>query len=282
MKPKGLGKGLSAIFETESQNSLSVYTHSNQIDISLIVANQKQPRTKFDQAAIEELAQSIERLGVIQPITVREIDGGRYEIISGERRFRASQMAGLTTIAAYVRTADDRELLEMALVENIQREELGALEIAIALNRLTQELGLTQQELSKSVGQRRSTVANFLRLLTLSPSVQQALRDQQITMGHAKVIAGFDDFGQQEALLKRIIGGNLSVRGAEDMAAKHQNVKKAIKNEAKSDFSRFCLPLEQVFGKNNVKIEAKTKGGRITITFASQIELSQIVERLKH
>lgn len=277
----GLGKGLSAIFETETANVRSAITHSNEIEIEHIVANVGQPRRKFDEAALDELADSIKRLGVIQPITVRAIEDGKYEIISGERRYRASKKAGLTNIPAYVRTAGDAQLLEMALVENVQREELGALEIAIALHRLTDELGLTQEALSQSVGRRRSTVANYLRLLTLSPAVQGALAEDKITLGHAKVIAGFDSIEEQETLLGKIIKGKLSVRATEDALTATKAAQKPKKKTVKTDYSRFSSPLEQVFGKNNVKIEAKAVGGRITINFASDIELSQIVERLK-
>lgn len=281
MKSTGLGKGLSAIFETETANSRTTITSSNDIDIELVAPNAGQPRTQFDQTALEELASSIKRLGVIQPITVRAIDGGKYQIISGERRYRASIKAGLKTIPAYIRTVGDTELLEMALVENVQREDLGALEIAFALRRLTEELGLTQEALSMSVGRRRSTVANYLRLLTLSPAVQQALGEEKITLGHAKVIAGYSNAEDQDALLAKIIKGKLSVRAIEDLVSTEKTAKKSKKKPVQTDFSRFSSPLEDVFGKNNVKIEARKQGGRITINFASDIELSQIVERLK-
>lgn len=282
MKSTGLGKGLSAIFETETANARSAITHSNEIDIASVVANQGQPRTQFDEVALEELAASIKRLGVIQPITVRAIDGGKYQIISGERRYRASKKAGLRTIPAYIRTVGDTELLEMALVENIQREDLGALEIAFALRRLTEELGLTQEALSESVGRRRSTVANYLRLLTLSPAVQQALAEEKITLGHAKVIAGYDTATEQDALLAKIIQSKLSVRATEEVVVTTKAAKKPAAKKLATDYSHFSSPLEQVFGKNNVKIESKARGGRITINFASDIELSQIVERLKN
>lgn len=281
-KPLGLGKGLSAIFDTEtSHTARTTITHSFEIALNKINPNQEQPRTIFDEESIEELAQSIKRLGVIQPITVREIEDGRYQIISGERRYRASKKAGLSKIPAYVRKVNDSDLLEMALVENIQREELGALEIAFTLKRLVEELGLTQENLSQSIGKRRSTVANYLRLLTLSPLVQQALRDNLITMGHAKVIAGYQSEQEQEELLALIIAKQLSVRGAEEIVAAKRNKKSVAPLAQKRDFSNFASPLEEIFGKRNIKIEGKKKGGKISINFASDLELSQIVERLK-
>lgn len=280
-KPLGLGKGLSAIFETETQNSRASITHSYEIDIDRIKPNKGQPRTKFDDAAIQELAVSIGRLGVIQPLTVRETERGQYQIISGERRYRASLKAGLKQVPAYVRSVNDAELLEMALVENIQREELGALEIAFTLKRLIEELGLTQEALSLSVGKRRSTVANYLRLLSLSPAIQQSLQSQTITMGHAKVIAGFETPEEQEEMLTKIVSKKLSVRATEELVIVSNLTKKTKKVVRKVDYSTFAAPLEQVFGKRNVKIESKAKGGKISINFASDIELSQIVERLK-
>lgn len=278
-KPLGLGKGLSAIFETETQNIQTATVYSYELELKKIKANAEQPRREFDSEALEELSQSIKRLGVIQPITVREVEGGGYEIISGERRYRASKLAGLTTIPAYVRTVDDTKLLEMALVENVQREELGALEIALTLRRLTEELGVTQEALAESIGKRRSTVANYLRLLTLCPAVQEALRSEVISMGHAKVIASIEGDEAQETLLQKIISGSLSVRATEELLTKD---KKAKKTTQKGDYSALTEELAQVFGKKSVKIEGTTKGtGKISIKFASQLELSQIINRLK-
>ncbi len=278
-KPLGLGKGLSAIFETETQNIEIATVHSWEIELSKIKPNESQPRTLFDDEAIAELAGSIKRLGVIQPITVREV-GSHYEIISGERRYRASKEAGLTTIPAYVRKVDDAKLLEMALVENIQREELGALEIALTLQRLTEELGVTQEALALSIGKRRSTVANYLRLLSLCPAVQEALRSEKISMGHAKVIASLESEEEQEKFLLKIILGKLSVRAAEDLLTKVATPKKT-KKVVGTDYSNFYDELAQVFGEKNVKIEGAARGnGKISIKFASAIELSQIVKRL--
>ncbi len=280
-KTLGLGKGLSAIFETETQNINSAITTSSEIEIQKIVANRNQPRKEFDSEALQELSNSIKRLGIIQPITVRKIGGEKYEIISGERRYRAAKMAGISAIPAYIRTADDSEVLEMALVENIQREELDPIEIALTTRRLIDELGLTQEQLAESIGKRRSTVANYLRLLTLSPAVQSALKSSKISMGHAKVIASVEGDEAQELLLTKVVEGELSVRATEALL-KDQPLPKPKQAKGPSEFAHYAEPLEQIFGKRNIKIESKKKGGRLSISFASALELSQIVERLKN
>ncbi len=290
-KPLGLGKGLSAIFETEDNNVTTAITTSFEIPIKEIKPNKEQPRTVFDQQAIDELSSSIKRLGVIQPITVRAEEDGSYKIISGERRYRASVKAGLEKIPAYVRTADDAELLEMALVENIQREELGAIEIALTLERLIKELNVTQDALSKSVGKRRSTIANYLRLLTLSPAVQDALQNNVISMGHAKVIASVEGVEAQEGLLLEITRGGLSVRAAEQLLSSVKPAKTNAKpkstspatEELDSKLLNTIEPLEQIFGKKNVRVQGRSNGGgQISISFASSLELKQIVEKLKN
>ncbi len=280
-KTLGLGKGLSAIFETETQNINGAITHSSELELAKIRANASQPRTNFDSEALEELAASIKRLGVIQPITVRELDGDNFEIISGERRYRAAILAGISKIPAYIRTANDSEILEMALVENVQREELDPIEIALTIRRLIDELGVTQQELAHSIGKRRSTVANYLRLLTLSPAVQRALAQRLISMGHAKVIASLEGDEAQEELLAKVIKGELSVRATETLL-KGQGARVAVAKRDAGEFAHFSQPLEEIFGKRNIKIESKKKGGRLSISFASALELSQIVERLKN
>ncbi|WP_418561304.1 ParB/RepB/Spo0J family partition protein, partial [Rikenella microfusus] len=228
MKPKttGLGKGLGAIFEIEELNIPKQTAASRRdntvadIELARIVPNPGQPRTLFDEEALEELAQSISRLGVIQPITVKRIenpekDGAEYMIISGERRFRASQIAGLDTIPAYVREANDQTLLEMALVENIQREDLGAIEVALSLQRLIDECSLTQEILAERVGKKRSTIANYIRLLKLPAQIQSALNNDMISMGHARALLGLPGERQQLAMLAKIVKGHLSVRQTE-------------------------------------------------------------------
>ncbi len=215
-KKSALGKGLGALIkQSETEISDSPVNATNKIDISKIETNPFQPRTYFDQEALEELAASIRQLGIIQPITVREIDGGKYQIISGERRFRAAQIAGLTEIPAYVRHADDNNMLELALVENIQREDLDAIEVAISYQRLIDECQLTQESVSERVGKKRSTVANYLRLLKLPAEVQLAIRDGKLSMGHARALVNVEETEQQIHLLGEIVDHGMSVRQVE-------------------------------------------------------------------
>ncbi len=281
VKPLGLGKGLSAIFESQSKNDdPRIATSVYEVEISKISPNKSQPRTIFDAEAISELADSIRRLGVIQPITVRAIGGGDFEIISGERRYRASKEAGLDTIPAYVRSVDDAELLEMALVENVQREELGAMEIALTIKRLIEELGITQKALGESIGKRRSTVSNYLRLLSLSPKVQSALRDEQITMGHAKVVASVEEETAQEKFLDTIIEKKLSVRAAEELLANRAKTKVGRVAPA-NRYTEQKQQLEQSLGKRRVKVQEKGDGGgKVVISFKSQEELEALVGKL--
>lgn len=218
----GLGKGLNAIFDTQHQsNALNVPGAGSivEVELSRIKPNPSQPRTMFEHESLQELSSSIARLGVIQPITIKEVGTGQYMIISGERRYRASQMAGLTTIPAYVRNADDDQVLEMALVENIQRQDLNAMEIAITLQRLMEECSLTQDTLSERVGKKRSTVANYMRLLRLPAEVQLAIRQDQLGMGHARALVSVEDIDVQLALVERIIAEGLSVRQVEELVA---------------------------------------------------------------
>ncbi len=188
-----LGRGLGALIEEAEPEVVAVrsVTGGTEIDIDLVETNPFQPRTVFDQEALDELASSIKEMGVIQPITVRETEKGRYQLITGERRFRAARMAGLTHIPAYIRTANDQGMLEMALVENIQREDLNAMDIAISYQRLVEECDLTQEDLSLRVGKKRATVSNYLRLLKLPAEIQIGLRDNRISMGHARVFGRY-------------------------------------------------------------------------------------------
>ena len=221
MKQKGLGRGLDAIFGTDKPNAiLKPMSEMAEIAIQDIIPNPTQPRTQFDEEALEELATSIRQLGVIQPITLRKRNkDGKYIIISGERRFRAASMAGLSSLPAYIREVDDENLHAMALVENIQRQDLNAIEIALGMQRLIQECNLTQDALSERVGKKRSTVSNYMRLLKLPNEVQLALKEGLISMGHAKAIAGVEE-RLQIKLLKRCIKRALSVRQAEELARK--------------------------------------------------------------
>lgn len=315
MKPKntGLGKGLGAIFEIEELNIPKQTAASRrdntvaEIELGRIVPNPGQPRTLFDEEALNELAQSIARLGVIQPITVKRIDNvpsidgddsaapaPEYMIISGERRYRASQIAGLDTIPAYVREANDQTLLEMALVENIQREDLGAIEVALSLQRLIDECSLTQEILAERVGKKRSTIANYIRLLKLPAQVQSALSNDMITMGHARALLSLPDERRQLAMLAKVIKGHLSVRQTEQavqqvLAAPGRRKKAEDPKEYPEYYSRLVERLEPLVG-SRISIKRKTVAakngdtivsGRITIDFESDRQVHEILKRLE-
>lgn len=233
-KKRAMGRGLGAILSAESKSNINSATDTgaeklvgNMVEVALedIYPNATQPRTYFDETALNELAQSIKNLGVIQPITLRK-DGDKFEIISGERRYRASKIAGLTSIPAYIRLVNDQELLEMALVENIQREDLDAIEVALTYQRLLEEIGLTQENLSSRVGKERSTITNSIRLLRLSPEIQNAIRSGEISAGHGRAIISVEDAELQQELFKRIIKEGLNVRQAEKAASELKNPKK--------------------------------------------------------
>jgi len=221
----GLGRGLNALiegsYETKSEREQRLVPHPvnsvGQIPVGQIEANPYQPRTHFDQEALAELADSIKMQGIIQPVTVRQMGTNSYQLISGERRLQASKLAGLETIPAYIRKADDQQMLEMALIENIQRENLNAIEIALSYQRLLSECNLRQEDLGERVGKNRSTVTNYLRLLKLPPDIQIGLRDAVIGMGHARALAGLDDAQQQLALFRRVVAEDLSVRRIEEI-----------------------------------------------------------------
>lgn len=307
MKPKntGLGKGLGAIFEIEELNIPKQTAASRrdntvaEIELTRIVPNPGQPRTLFDEEALEELAQSISRLGVIQPITVKRIENAKdgdpeYMIISGERRFRASQIAGLDTIPAYVREANDQTLLEMALVENIQREDLGAIEVALSLQRLIDECSLTQEILAERVGKKRSTIANYIRLLKLPAQVQSALGSDMITMGHARALLSLPNDKQQLAMLAKVIKGHMSVRQTEQavqaaLAAPARRKQAEEAREYPEYYSRLVERLEPLVG-SRISIKRKSVAakngdtvvsGRITIDFESDEQVKQILGRLE-
>lgn len=285
-KPKGLGRGLGAIFEIENKElpvreGKSVGSTFDEIAIATIIPNPKQPRTMFDEEALQELAESIRVLGVIQPITVKQEKGGRYTIISGERRWRASQLAGQETIPAYIRTeVDDQTLLEMAIVENVQREDLNAIEVALSLRRLVDECDLKQDELGDRIGKKRSTVANYMRLLKLPVEVQLALREDLITMGHARALLGLETSQQQIVFTKKIIKKGLSVRQTEEMV-KAAQTPKAAKPESDDEFpeeyARLVEQLEKVFTQE-ISIRKNNKGGgKIVIGFESDDDIQTIL-----
>ena len=284
MKQKGLGRGLDAIFGTDNVSvKAKPMNHMAEIAISEIIPNPTQPRTKFDDEALEELASSIRQLGVIQPITVKR-DGSRYIIISGERRWRASQIVGLETLPAYIREADDENLHAMALVENIQRQDLNAIEIALGMQRLIEECGLTQEAMAEKVGKKRSTVSNYMRLLNLPDEVQLALKEGLITMGHAKAIAGIDADRQVWAL-KRCLKKALSVRQAEELArklAEQGDVEPTAEEEYPESYSRLVERLEPYFSDNISIKRGKNGGGKIVIGFSSDEDIESFIKRLSN
>lgn len=286
-KTTGLGRGLSAILEAENYiDELPAVSRMEELDIELIIPNPKQPRTHFDDDALEELADSIATLGLIQPITVRREADGKYIIISGERRWRASRLAGRKTIAAYVREADDKELHEMALVENIQRQDLNAMEIAISLQRLIDECGVTQETVAQRVGKKRSTIANYLRLMQLSPEVQAALKANLITMGHAKAIAGVE-LEQQPHVVKKVIKKELSVRATEQLVKKLTDKQAAEANttEVADEFPEVYTKVVEQLSRllcEDIKIKRSADGsGKIIVGFASDQEVAALADRLE-
>ena len=281
MKQKGLGRGLDAIFGTDNVSvKAKPMNHMAEIAISEIIPNPTQPRTQFDDEALEELASSIRQLGVIQPITVKR-DGSRYIIISGERRWRASQIAGLETLPAYIRDVEDEDLHAMALVENIQRENLNAIEIALGMQRLVEECGLTQEAMAQKVGKKRSTVSNYMRLLSLPSEVQLALKEGVISMGHAKAIAALDHELQIKAL-KKCVKKSLSVRQAEELARKYTETPKAVETEEEypESYSRLVMEFERVLSDNISIKRTKSGGSKITIECVNDKEVELLLSRL--
>ncbi|MBO7286040.1 MAG: ParB/RepB/Spo0J family partition protein [Alistipes sp.] len=284
-KKRGLGRGLDAIFGdiTPAQQSKPM-SEMAEVAIADIFPNPLQPRTEFDEEALTELADSIAQLGVIQPITLKRRDDGKYIIISGERRWRASQRAGLETLPAYIREVDDENLHAMALVENIQRQDLNAIEIALGMQRLIDECGLTQEAMAEKVGKKRSTVSNYMRLLNLPSEVQLALKEGIITMGHAKAIAGIAPEEQLKAL-KKCIKKALSVRQMELLARKLSEAPKAATTvedeEYPESYSHLIDELERVFSENISIKRTKSGSCRITIECANDKEIERLLSRLE-
>jgi len=295
MNPKrnALGKGLSALLQNagtdittkSSENESAIAGSIAQLGIDQIEANPFQPRTYFEEEALNELAGSIKEMGLIQPVTVRKLGYDKYQLISGERRFRASQIAGLTHIPAYIRIANDKAMLEMALVENIQREELDAIEIALAYQRLIEEVKLTQEEVSEKVSKKRSTVSNYLRLLKLPPEVQLAIRKRVISMGHARALVNIEDAEKQLELLERILTESLSVRDIEE-AVRDSKANATAKPKAKVETA---LPdalrkqLSDLYARLKMDLEIKQQGkgkGQIQIRFKNEAELKTILDKL--
>lgn len=284
-----MGRGLGAILSAESKSSINSATDNgaeklvgNMVEVALedIYPNATQPRTYFDETALQELAQSIKNLGVIQPITLRK-DGAKFEIISGERRFRASKIAGLKTVPAYIRLVNDQELLEMALVENIQREDLDAIEVALTYQRLLEEIGLTQEHLSQRVGKERSTITNSIRLLRLHPSVQQAIRSGVISAGHGRAIIGVEDEKLQQLLFEKIVDEGLNVRQSERAASEIKNPRKEkgqVAKELPNHLRRVQKSLSDLLDVSvEIKSASKGKKGKIILDFNNEDELNKIL-----
>ena len=284
VKSKGLGRGLDAIFGTATPAQQSKpMTDMAEVSLSAIEPNPLQPRTMFDDEALQELSASIAQLGVIQPITLKPNGKGKYIIISGERRWRASQLAGLETIPAYIREVDDENLHAMALVENIQRENLNAIEIALGMKRLIEECGLTQEAMAEKVGKKRSTVSNYMRLLSMPSEVQLALKDGIITMGHAKAIGGLELDLQLKAL-KKCVKKSLSVRQAEELARKMAETPTTTKEvedeEYPESYSRLVMELERILSDNISIKRTKSGSSRITIECSNDAEVEQLIAKL--
>lgn len=290
----GLGRGLSALLDdtdavqhkpeigTSEIPSIGSISH---IQVSQIEVNPYQPRTDFDREALLELSDSIRLQGLIQPITVRRLGFNQYQLISGERRLRATKLAGLTEIPAYVRTANDQQMLEMALIENIQRENLNAIEVALSFQRMLDECNLKQEELGERVSKNRSSITNYLRLLRLPPSIQASIRDAQISMGHAKAILGLEQVDNQLYVYKEVIDKGFSVRKTEDLVRQILQQKTVPKAVSKSPSNSFQYQkIQDDLGSKfaaHVKLKAQGKGkGTIEIPFLSDDDLSRILELL--
>lgn len=282
MNPRrsALGRGLDSLISMDdvpARGSSAI----NDIDINLIAPNPDQPRSTFDEEALEELAASIKELGIIQPLSLRKVAPNSYQIIAGERRYRAAKMAGLASVPAYIRTASDSELTEMALIENIQREDLNAIEIALTFKKLLDQYNLTQERLSERIGKKRATVANFLRLLRLPAEVQLGLRDRRVDMGHARALLTIENPTDQLKLYTRIIKEGLSVRKVEELAKaiSQQRAKqpKPAPTESAKDYEILRKHLSSRFN-TDVQFSCNNSGkGKISFTFKNEDELARLI-----
>ena len=285
-KYPALGRGLDALISTNDVQTEGSST-INEIDVARIVPNPNQPRRDFDEESLQELAGSIAEIGIVQPITLRKMDDGTFQIIAGERRWRASKQAGLRTIPAYIRTADDENMMEMALIENIQREDLNAVEIALAYQHLIEQYGLTQEKLSERIGKNRTTITNYLRLLRLPAPIQMALRNKEIDMGHARPLLALDNPTLQIKLFQQIIKEKLSVRKVEEMVkalTEGESVKSGGKKitpkgaRLPEEYNALRSSLSKFF-QTKVQLTCSEKGkGKISIPFANEGELERIIE----
>ena len=286
-KKNALGRGLGALIDVGDEQREKPLLHSpsaiSEIPMKNIAVNPFQPRTSFDEDALNELVMSVKEHGIIQPITVRRSADNSFQLISGERRVRAAEKAGLKRIPAYVREAGDENMLELALVENIQREDLDAVEVAISYQRLIEEFSLTQERLGERVGKKRATIANYLRLLNLPVEIQTAIREKKITMGHARALAGIDDKDYQLEVFSKILSQDLSVRQVESLAKK-AGLKPAqdggAQEEFRSDYEDLREHLSHYFGAT-IEFKRSNKGtGHIVIPFKSDEDLQRIVSIL--
>lgn len=282
-----LGRGLDALISTEAVRPQGSSTIS-EVSIEQIEANPNQPRREFDEEALNELANSIREIGIIQPITLRQVDDNRFQIIAGERRWRASQIAGLKAIPAYIRTIKDENVMEMALVENIQREDLNAIEIALAYEHLITNTGMTQEKVSERVGKSRTAISNYLRLLKLPAQVQMALQNKEIDMGHARALLAIDSPSLQVKLFKEIQKNGYSVRKVEEMVQKLKNGENIVSGKKKIASNQQMPPEYSVlrehlsdFFKTKVQMTWSASGkGRISIPFANEEDLERIMSML--
>lgn len=292
-KQRSLGRGLDALISTDYVSGKEVETEGsssiNEIPLANITPNAEQPRTDFDEETLRELADSIRHIGLVQPITVYELTDqpGHYRIISGERRYRAAQLARLESLPAYVRTAADEQVMEMALIENIQREDLNAIEIALAFKKLMENYALTQEQLSDRVGKKRATIANYLRLLRLPAEIQMALKDAKISMGHARALLGVDDPELQLAFYEQVLSDSLSVRQVEQLVRDYLSESEAPgqkkspkRRAASSEYDVLSRRFSDLF-KTKVSMKVNDNGkGRITIPFESTEQLEEIIAML--
>ena len=290
-KKQALGRGLSALLNDPSNDIQSVQDKNAdkvignivELDLDFVEVNPFQPRTNFSEESLRELASSIKELGIIQPITVRKLGLNKYQLVSGERRFRASKLLGLETMPAYVRIANDQESLEMALVENIQRQDLDPIEIALSYQRLIDEINLTQEQMSERVGKKRSTIANYLRLLKLDPIIQTGMRDGFISMGHGRALITIEDQSIQLDIYEKILSNKLSVRETEGFVRDYnisEDSSTSLKNTVNDDIPKFVKKgitvFSEYFGhKIDVKVSKNGKG-KITIPFHSEEDFNRI------
>lgn len=290
VKRSALGRGLGALITDAAEDPkprTEAVAAIQELSLEDIRPNPYQPRSEFDEEALNELAASIKSIGIVQPITVRSVEEGKYEIIAGERRFRASKLAGLTTIPAYIRKTEDESLLELALIENIQREDLNAIEVAISYQRLLDECSLTQDALSERVGKKRTTISNYLRLLKLPAQIQLAIRDKKISMGHARAIINIEDPDTQFMIFEQILKYDFSVRKVEEIVRELSNPKpeeevgeEAPRPKKKEEIGDYIELQQHLCRRFGTKVEFKRNAegkGKIVIAFRSDAELEKII-----